>query len=260
MSQLDQRVRPVMILRIDCTPFIHSIEAAVDARSSCPYCGLHLSRDHVIAPVAERSVTPSTTRSSSVSRNGSVALPENSAKTAALVRLLKASAPGVKSLVFSQVRTLLEWCLRHRINDSDPNVIFWLCARLARSGPDTSTGSRRPCTRKASRLAGTSSAERPATTLTIDWRFRGSCSFDGSMRQEKREEVVKSFTIPNKTAVAGSKEDRDNPMVMLLSLQVRSSSLLLSFPDVDSSRADDLPVAIRPELSDSISRWRARSS
>ena len=80
------------------------------------------------------------------------------------------------------------------------------------------------------------------------------------MRQEKREEVVKSFTIPNKTAVAGSKEDRDNPMVMLLSLQVRSSSLLLSFPDVDSSRADDLPVAIRPELSDSISRWRARSS
>jgi hypothetical protein len=80
------------------------------------------------------------------------------------------------------------------------------------------------------------------------------------MRQEKREEVVKSFTVPNKTAVAGSKEDRDNPMVMLLSLQVRSSSLLLSFPDVDSSRADDLPVAIRPELSDSISRWRARSS
>jgi hypothetical protein len=80
------------------------------------------------------------------------------------------------------------------------------------------------------------------------------------MRQEKREEVVKSFTVPNKTAVAGSKEDRENPMVMLLSLQVRSSSLLLSFPDVDSSRADDLPVAIRPELSDSISRWRARSS
>lgn len=47
------------------------------------------------------------------------------------------------------------------------------------------------------------------------------------MRQEKREEVVKSFKVPNKTAVAGSKEDRENPMVMLLSLQVRSLSLPL---------------------------------
>lgn len=84
-----------------------SIEAAVDARAACPYCGLHLSRDHVIAPAAERSVTPSTSRSGSVSRNGSVALAENSAKTAALIKLLKASGPGVKSLVFSQVRILI---------------------------------------------------------------------------------------------------------------------------------------------------------
>ncbi|TKA56849.1 hypothetical protein B0A53_01250 [Rhodotorula sp. CCFEE 5036] len=151
------------------------IEAAVDARSSCPYCGLHLSRDHVIAPVAERSVTPSTTRSSSVSRNGSVALPENSAKTAALVRLLKASAPGVKSLVFSQWTGHLD-----RIE-----------AALHEEGIST-------------------------------------CRFDGSMRQEKREEVVKSFTIPNKTAVAGSKEDRDNPMVMLLSLQAGALGLNLT--------------------------------
>lgn len=41
------------------------------------------------------------------------------------------------------------------------------------------------------------------------------------MRQEKREAVVKSFTVPNKTATAGSKDDKENPMVMLLSLQVR---------------------------------------
>lgn len=81
-----------------------SIEVAVDARAACPYCGQQLLRDHVIAPAAERSVTPSTSRSGSVSRNGSVTLPETSAKTAALIQLLKASEPGVKSLVFSQVR------------------------------------------------------------------------------------------------------------------------------------------------------------
>lgn len=53
----------------------------------------------------------------------------------------------------------------------------------------------------------------------LSFRFYGS--FDGSMRQEKREAVVKGFVVPNKSAVAGSKDDRDNPMVMLLSLQVR---------------------------------------
>lgn len=51
--------------------------------------------------------------------------------------------------------------------------------------------------------------------------FTPSRSFDGSMRQDKREEVIKSFTVPNKSATAGSKEDRKNPMVMLLSLKVR---------------------------------------
>ncbi|GAA5983297.1 hypothetical protein JCM10908_000229 [Rhodotorula pacifica] len=151
------------------------IESAVDAKSSCPYCGLHLSRDHVIAPMAERSVTPSTNRSSSVSRNGSVALPESSAKTAALIKLLKASAPGVKSLVFSQWTGHLD-----RIE-----------AALHEEGIST-------------------------------------CRFDGSMRQEKREAVVKSFTSPNKTAVAGSKEDRENPMVMLLSLQAGALGLNLT--------------------------------
>lgn len=59
------------------------------------------------------------------------------------------------------------------------------------------------------------------------------------MRQDKREEVIKSFTVPNKTATAGSKEDRKNPMVMLLSLKVRpigSSVGLLAFADVDFVR------------------------
>ncbi|GAA5863228.1 hypothetical protein JCM3774_000820 [Rhodotorula dairenensis] len=151
------------------------IESAVDAKSSCPYCGLHLSRDHVIAPMAERSVTPSTTRSSSVSRNGSVALSETSAKTSALIRLLKASAPGVKSLVFSQWTGHLD-----RIE-----------AALHEEGIST-------------------------------------CRFDGSMRQEKREAVVRSFTAPNKSAIAGSKDDKENPMVMLLSLQAGALGLNLT--------------------------------
>jgi hypothetical protein len=40
------------------------------------------------------------------------------------------------------------------------------------------------------------------------------------MRQEKREQVIKAFTAPNKEAVAGSKADKKSPMVMLLSLKV----------------------------------------
>lgn len=52
--------------------------------------------------------------------------------------------------------------------------------------------------------------------------FFSSHSFDGSMRQEKREQVIKAFTAPNKDAVAGSKADKKSPMVMLLSLKVRS--------------------------------------
>jgi len=42
------------------------------------------------------------------------------------------------------------------------------------------------------------------------------------MRQEKREQVIKAFTAPNKDAVAGSKADKKSPMVMLLSLKVRA--------------------------------------
>ncbi|BGP55726.1 hypothetical protein JCM8202v2_003333 [Rhodotorula sphaerocarpa] len=150
------------------------IEAAVDARAACPYCGLHLSRDHVIAPAAERSVTPSTSRSGSVSRNGSVALAENSAKTAALIKLLKASGPGVKSLVFSQWTGHLD-----RIQ-----------AALTEEGIAT-------------------------------------CRLDGSLRQEKRESIVKTFVRPNKAGTAGN-QDRENPMVMLLSLQAGALGLNLT--------------------------------
>jgi hypothetical protein len=56
------------------------------------------------------------------------------------------------------------------------------------------------------------------------------------MRQEKREQVIKSFTAPNKEAVAGSKADKRSPMVMLLSLKVRRS--LESNPEVDYLQAD----------------------
>lgn len=48
--------------------------------------------------------------------------------------------------------------------------------------------------------------------------------FDGSMRQDKREAVIKLFTQPNRDTVAGDKGDRKNPMVMLLSLKVRPQS------------------------------------
>ncbi|GAA5925522.1 uncharacterized protein JCM15063_005048 [Sporobolomyces koalae] len=55
-----------------------------------------------------------------------------------------------------------------------------------------------------------------------------TCRFDGSMRQDKREQVIKSFTLPNKDAVAGSKADKRNPMVMLLSLKAGALGLNLT--------------------------------
>ncbi|GAA5887951.1 hypothetical protein JCM6882_000812 [Rhodosporidiobolus microsporus] len=55
-----------------------------------------------------------------------------------------------------------------------------------------------------------------------------TCRFDGSMRQDKREEVIKLFTAPNKAVVAGEKEDKKNPMVMLLSLKAGALGLNLT--------------------------------
>lgn len=48
------------------------------------------------------------------------------------------------------------------------------------------------------------------------------------MRQDKRADVIRSFTTPNKTAVAGSADDKENPMVMLLSLKVRHLLFLVT--------------------------------
>ncbi|GAA5820659.1 hypothetical protein JCM11251_003100 [Rhodosporidiobolus azoricus] len=55
-----------------------------------------------------------------------------------------------------------------------------------------------------------------------------TCRFDGSMRQDKREEVIKLFTSPNKAAIAGEKEDKKSPMVMLLSLKAGALGLNLT--------------------------------
>ncbi|BGP02413.1 SNF2 family helicase [Rhodotorula toruloides] len=152
------------------------IESAVDAKGACPYCGLALSRDHIIAPPVDRGVSPSTSRAASVSsRHDSVSPVERTAKTEALITLLKSTPPGVKSLVFSQ----------------------W-----------------------------TSHLDRIEAALVAEGIT--SCRFDGSMRQDKREEVIKSFTVPNKNATAGSKEDRKNPMVMLLSLKAGALGLNLT--------------------------------
>lgn len=49
------------------------------------------------------------------------------------------------------------------------------------------------------------------------------------MRQEKREQVIKSFTAPNKDAVPGSKADKKSPMVMLLSLKASPLRLACVF-------------------------------
>ncbi|GAA6061470.1 hypothetical protein JCM10212_002549 [Sporobolomyces blumeae] len=48
------------------------------------------------------------------------------------------------------------------------------------------------------------------------------------MRQEQREQVIKQFTTPNKEAVAGSKTDKESPMVMLLSLKAGALGLNLT--------------------------------
>ncbi|GAA5921661.1 hypothetical protein JCM3775_001751 [Rhodotorula graminis] len=157
------------------------IEVAVDARSACPACNHVLSREHIIAPAAERSVSPfGGSRASSVggassSRHGSAAPVERTAKAAALVTLLKSSPPGVKSLVFSQWTSHLD------------------------------------------RIEAVLHAEGIST-----------CRFDGSMRQEKRADVIRSFTTPNQTATAGSANDKQNPMVMLLSLKAGALGLNLT--------------------------------
>ncbi|GJN90882.1 hypothetical protein Rhopal_003896-T1 [Rhodotorula paludigena] len=154
------------------------IESAVDAKAACPSCNNPLKREHIISLPAFRSVSPySSARSSSVgtSRHGSAAPVERTAKVEALVRLLKSSAPGVKSLVFSQWTTHLD------------------------------------------RIEAALHAEGIAT-----------CRFDGSMRQDKREAVIKLFTQPNRDTVAGDKGDRKNPMVMLLSLKAGALGLNLT--------------------------------
>ncbi|GAA5833205.1 hypothetical protein JCM9279_001454 [Rhodotorula babjevae] len=157
------------------------IEVAIDARSACPACNHVLSREHIIAPPAERSVSPfGGSRASSVggassSRHGSAAPVERTAKVAALVTLLKSSPPGVKSLVFSQWTAHLD------------------------------------------RIEAVLHAEGIST-----------CRFDGSMRQDKRADVIRSFTTPNKTATAGSANDKQNPMVMLLSLKAGALGLNLT--------------------------------
>jgi hypothetical protein len=73
------------------------------------------------------------------------------------------------------------------------------------------------------------------------------------MRQDKREEVIKQFSSAPKKVVAvapvkGKKavEEKPAPMVMLLSLKVRSFRSLLSLYDLLIPSA-----ACRPELSDS---------
>ncbi|GAA6050321.1 hypothetical protein JCM3770_002961 [Rhodotorula araucariae] len=154
------------------------IESAIDARGACPACSNQLSREHVIAPAAERSVSPfGGSRASSVgqaSRHGSAAPVERTAKIDALIQLLKSSPPGVKSLVFSQ------WT----------GHLVRIEAALHEEGIAT-------------------------------------CRFDGSMQQDKRADAIRSFTEPNKKGVAGS-NDKENPMVMLLSLKAGALGLNLT--------------------------------
>ncbi|GAA5893506.1 uncharacterized protein JCM6883_003541 [Sporobolomyces salmoneus] len=149
------------------------IEYAVETNGGCPVCYYPLTAKGIVGP--ERSVTPAatSTRSSSVSGVGGTV--ERSAKTAELIRLLKATAPGVKTLVFSQWTSHLD------------------------------------------RIEAALHEEKITT-----------CRFDGSMRQEKREQVIKSFTAPNKEATAGSKADKKSPMVMLLSLKAGALGLNLT--------------------------------
>ncbi|GAA5822173.1 hypothetical protein JCM10212_002977 [Sporobolomyces blumeae] len=95
------------------------IEQVVETTGLCTFCAHHLTIKDVVGP--ERSVTPSSARGGSTSgatsrnasRNGSVGVgtgpngqgvrkAERTAKTDELVRLLKGTPKGVKSLVFSQ--------------------------------------------------------------------------------------------------------------------------------------------------------------
>ncbi|GAA6024936.1 hypothetical protein JCM11491_000961 [Sporobolomyces phaffii] len=147
------------------------IEYAVETNAACPSCFYPLTPKGIVGP--ERSVTPaaSSTRSTSVA-SGAV---ERSAKTIELIRLLKSTPPGVKTLVFSQWTSHLD------------------------------------------RIEAALHEEKITT-----------CRFDGSMRQEKREQVIKSFTAPNKDAVAGGKADKRSPMVMLLSLKAGALGLNLT--------------------------------
>ncbi|GAA5843841.1 hypothetical protein JCM3766R1_005942 [Sporobolomyces carnicolor] len=147
------------------------IEYAVETQAGCPVCYYPLTIKGIVGP--ERSVTPAatSTRSSSVVAGAA----ERSAKTNELVRLLKSTPPGVKTLVFSQWTSHLD------------------------------------------RIEAVLHEENIST-----------CRFDGSMRQEKREQVIKSFTAPNKDAVPGSKADKKSPMVMLLSLKAGALGLNLT--------------------------------
>ncbi|GAA5967788.1 hypothetical protein JCM11641_005766 [Rhodosporidiobolus odoratus] len=151
------------------------IDAVVDASLPCPQCGWALKPDEIVEPAASDAGSYSRSSSVASSRHGSVSLAERTAKTEALIGLLKATPKGVKSLVFSQWTGHLD-----RIE-----------AALHEEGIAT-------------------------------------CRFDGSMRQSKREEVIKLFTASNKAAVAGEKADKKNPMVMLLSLKAGALGLNLT--------------------------------
>ncbi|GAA5997106.1 hypothetical protein JCM5350_005383 [Sporobolomyces pararoseus] len=150
------------------------IEYAVETNGCCPVCYYSLTAKGIVGP--ERSVTPAatSTRSSSVTGIGGGNV-ERSAKTIELIKLLKNTPPGVKTLVFSQWTSHLD------------------------------------------RIEAALHEEKITT-----------CRFDGSMRQEKREQVIKSFTAPNKEAVAGLKADKKSPMVMLLSLKAGALGLNLT--------------------------------
>lgn len=216
-----------------------SIEVAVDARSACPACNHVLSREHIIAPPAERSVSPfGGSRASSVggtssSRHGSAAPVERTAKAAALVTLLKSSPPGVKSLVFSQVRSTLSptrsSSQRRAVAHAVPSLAVDLAPRPHRGGPACRRHLDLPVRPSPFLLSLSLSCSGPDVLSPPG-------SFDGSMRQDKRADVIRSFTTPNKTATAGSGNDKQNPMVMLLSLKVRP----LSLSRACAARADGL--------------------
>lgn len=90
------------------------------------------------------------------------------------------------------------------------------------SGHLTSTASKRPSPRRAfpraSELALVS-ALHLRRFLTLFRRF------DGSMSQQKREDLIKSFSAPVKTNKKLKKGEKPPPTVMLISLKVSYTSL-----------------------------------